>query len=310
MTNEEKTKCHVIIHATSAAAGGIGFGLAQIPTSDAVPLSGIQVLMVVNLGLVFGKTITKPVALGMISAFMASVARRAASQGILGWIPGFGNLFNAGTAFTLTEAIGWYAANEFANDKELEERREAEQKKLEAEKKTVEAQTEASESAALPPDSQPKKERELTTNEMFAVISVFSILPVVICGIADLFIMSSLLRFISGIIISAALSFLLYVTCNRKDIPAHFKELVTYSNVIACILNGFYSLARWVYASDAVRSMLYDILAANESWIVKLRILYYLPGFNLGILVMALIWMLMYEPTRNLFFRVAKKHFN
>lgn len=35
------------------------------------------------------------------------------SQLLVGWIPGLGNMVNAGTALTLTEALGWKLAEEF-----------------------------------------------------------------------------------------------------------------------------------------------------------------------------------------------------
>lgn len=34
MTNEQRNKCHGIIHGASLAAAGAGAGLAQIPGSD------------------------------------------------------------------------------------------------------------------------------------------------------------------------------------------------------------------------------------------------------------------------------------
>ncbi len=38
----------------------------------------------------------------------------AASQVLVGWIPGIGNAVNASTAAALTEGIGWAMANEFS----------------------------------------------------------------------------------------------------------------------------------------------------------------------------------------------------
>ena len=41
MTDEENSKCHKIIHTAAVAAGGVGAGLAQLPGSDAVPITAI-----------------------------------------------------------------------------------------------------------------------------------------------------------------------------------------------------------------------------------------------------------------------------
>ena len=52
---------------------------------------------------------------------------------LLGWIPILGNDINAGTAFTVTEAIGWAIANDFAQslrELEREQARRAEQARL------------------------------------------------------------------------------------------------------------------------------------------------------------------------------------
>ena len=52
---------------------------------------------------------------GIIHTASAAAATigRTASQVLIGWIPGVGNIINATTAATLTEAIGWIMANEF-----------------------------------------------------------------------------------------------------------------------------------------------------------------------------------------------------
>ena len=44
---------------------------------------------------------------------MAAQIGRAASQVLIGWVPGVGNVVNAVTAASLTEAIGWIMAKEF-----------------------------------------------------------------------------------------------------------------------------------------------------------------------------------------------------
>ena len=48
----------------------------------------------------------------MASAIAGTVGRTTA-QVLVGWLPGVGNIINAVTAATLTEAVGWILAKEF-----------------------------------------------------------------------------------------------------------------------------------------------------------------------------------------------------
>jgi uncharacterized protein (DUF697 family) len=109
LTDDEQTKCHAIIHAATAACGGVGTGFAQIPLSDNLILAPIQIAMVTSLGAVFGVRLTEGAAKGIISSMSASIVGRGVSQVLVGWIPGLGNAINAATAAGLTEAIGWLA---------------------------------------------------------------------------------------------------------------------------------------------------------------------------------------------------------
>lgn len=115
MTDEEKKKCHAIIHAASVAAGGVGAGLAQIPGSDNAVIVPIQVTMTVSLGAVFGIKLDESAAKATLATATASMAGRAISQFLVGWIPGIGNALNAATAAGVTETIGWALAKDFAN---------------------------------------------------------------------------------------------------------------------------------------------------------------------------------------------------
>lgn len=115
MTSRESGLCNGIIHVASAATAGIGAGLAQIPISDNVIITPIQTMMAVSLGKVFGITLDRSgakVAVAVASAMAAQIGR-AASQVLIGWVPGVGNVVNAVTAASLTEAIGWIMAKEF-----------------------------------------------------------------------------------------------------------------------------------------------------------------------------------------------------
>ena len=116
MTEEEKSKCHGIIHSAAIAAGGIGAGLAQLPMADTVPITAIQIGMIVSLGTVFDRDITETVAQSILSGAVASIGGRAISQVLMGWLPGLGNIINAGTAAAITEAVGWYVAKTFTEE--------------------------------------------------------------------------------------------------------------------------------------------------------------------------------------------------
>ena len=119
MTTAQKIKCNLVIHSASVANGAIGGGLAQIPTADSVPMAGVQVTMVVSLGKVFRKKISKNLAEGIVLGFAAAYAGRAISQAAVGWIPGYGNIINLTTAAALTEAMGWFVAHRLAKGYEI-----------------------------------------------------------------------------------------------------------------------------------------------------------------------------------------------
>ncbi len=53
------------------------------------------------------------------STLDATTAGRTASQILIGWIPGWGNAFNAATAASLTEAVGWLAVEWFEKNRPL-----------------------------------------------------------------------------------------------------------------------------------------------------------------------------------------------
>lgn len=114
MTDGQRTKCHAIIHTASAAAAGVGAGLAQVPGSDNALLTPIQLTMTISLGKVFDINLSESAALAAIGSVAASTIGRTASQFLVGWIPGIGNAINATTAATLTESMGWLLADQFS----------------------------------------------------------------------------------------------------------------------------------------------------------------------------------------------------
>lgn len=115
MTNRETGLCNSIIHSASAAAAAIGGGLAQVPASDNLLITPIQLTMAVSLGKVFGITLDQSAAKAAVASAAAATVGRAASQFFIGWFPIVGNIINAATAASITEAIGWIMAKEFEN---------------------------------------------------------------------------------------------------------------------------------------------------------------------------------------------------
>ena len=112
MNFPEKVKCNVIIHSASVAAGAIGAATAQIPFADSIPLSGIQIAMIMSLGkAVFGIKLSKTAASAIIHACAASFVGRTVVKNTTGWIPVAGNVISASTASGLTEIMGWFVAN-------------------------------------------------------------------------------------------------------------------------------------------------------------------------------------------------------
>ena len=105
-----------IIHGAATAAAAAASGLAQAPGADNVVITPIQTAMIIAIGEVYDQKITKSAALAMLSSVSAGTAGRAASQFLIGWVPGLGNAVNASTAFAITEAIGW-SANDILSQK-------------------------------------------------------------------------------------------------------------------------------------------------------------------------------------------------
>lgn len=116
ITSDHQAQCHAIIHAASASAAGVGAGLAQIPSSDSIPITAIQTTMTIAPGKVFGLELTDSMARAAMASVTTTIVGRALSQFLVGWIPIAGNIINAGTAASVTEALGWALAEDFARE--------------------------------------------------------------------------------------------------------------------------------------------------------------------------------------------------
>ena len=117
MNESQKNKCDAIIYGSAVACAGIGAGLAQLPESDNVLIMPLQVGMIVSLGAVFDIELSESSAKASLATVTATMVGRGISQVLVGWVPVWGNVLNASTAFVVTQSIGWAMANDFASRK-------------------------------------------------------------------------------------------------------------------------------------------------------------------------------------------------
>jgi uncharacterized protein (DUF697 family) len=115
ISDEQKIKCHAIIHGASASTATVGAGLAQVPLSDTLVIVPIQLAMIISLGAVLDIELSKSSATAILGTVATSTIGRGVSQVLFGWIPGVGNAINASTAAAVTEAAGWAAVKYFEN---------------------------------------------------------------------------------------------------------------------------------------------------------------------------------------------------
>lgn len=109
MTDDQILKCNVAIHTASAAAGAESF--IPIPGVDAVPISATQITMIIALGKIFNQKVSESAAKAVIGATASTFVGRS----LVKLIPVAGWVASAAVAAGVTEAIGWTAAVDFAN---------------------------------------------------------------------------------------------------------------------------------------------------------------------------------------------------
>lgn len=113
LTNEQNANCHKIIHGASVSAAGVGGGLAQLPLSDNLVITPMQITMIIAIGSVLNIQLSQSAAVVILSTVVTGQIGRGISQMLIGWIPGVGNAINASTAAALTEAVGWATVKYF-----------------------------------------------------------------------------------------------------------------------------------------------------------------------------------------------------
>lgn len=109
MGPDQLTKCGTAIH--TAAAASAAAGAVPIPVMDAIPITAIQISMVIALGKVFDRKITESAAKGLVGAVAATFVGR----NLVKLIPIVGLGVSAAVASGVTEAVGWTIAVDMAN---------------------------------------------------------------------------------------------------------------------------------------------------------------------------------------------------
>lgn len=108
MNGDRLKKCNMAIHTASAAA--LAATAAPIPVADAIPITASRITMVIALGKIFDTAITESIAKSMVSAAASTFVGRS----LVKMIPVLGWGISAAVAASVTEAIGWTVAVDFA----------------------------------------------------------------------------------------------------------------------------------------------------------------------------------------------------
>ena len=109
MTDEQKSKCHAIIHGHAAASGA----------GNAIPVPGLDVAadiatlttMTMALGAVFGQNITADLAKNLVIAQIKKQMLARVTKSVVKLIPIFGWIAGPAMGIAMTEATGWEVAN-------------------------------------------------------------------------------------------------------------------------------------------------------------------------------------------------------
>ena len=114
MTDEQKTKCHAIIH-TCAAGAGAG-NLIPIPGTGLAADTVAITTMAMSLAAVFGGSLTEEAAKGMaIVAIRRTILKqpiRVLTKELSKFIPFLGQVLGPSISIAMLEAAGWSLAEE------------------------------------------------------------------------------------------------------------------------------------------------------------------------------------------------------
>ena len=120
MTDEQKKRCHEIIHAASISAAAVGAGAASVTVvgsfvslCDESAITPIQITMIVSLGKVFDVSLDKTTAASLLTGMVTAKVGRKVAGFFAGLVPGLGSVVNGGTAASITEGVVWAAVAYF-----------------------------------------------------------------------------------------------------------------------------------------------------------------------------------------------------
>ncbi|MDO4987553.1 MAG: hypothetical protein Q4E17_00775 [Synergistes sp.] len=122
MTDEQRRKCHGIIH--TAAAADAGGNIVPLPGSGIIADTATITTMAVALASVFGRDMSEGVAKGLASELVREVILKNpvkyTAKEVLKLIPGVGQLFAPTASAAIVELVGWNLANRFDAEARLE----------------------------------------------------------------------------------------------------------------------------------------------------------------------------------------------
>lgn len=104
---------------TAAASSASIIGAAPIPGSDIVPITGIQVGLMIRLAVLYDKPISKKRAKELTVATITGTVGRNVFRQLVKFIPGAGSIASAGVAGSMTLALGHAVKYIYENDLEL-----------------------------------------------------------------------------------------------------------------------------------------------------------------------------------------------
>ena len=115
MTNEERIRCHAIIHSAAAAAGG--GNAVPVPVLGLAADTAALVGMAIGLAAVFGQSIPESAAKAMaVDALKKTLLKqpvKVIAKELSKIVPFFGSVFAATVSVGLVEAAGWTLAGDF-----------------------------------------------------------------------------------------------------------------------------------------------------------------------------------------------------
>ncbi|MDZ5713476.1 YcjF family protein [Jeotgalibacillus haloalkalitolerans] len=104
----------------SAVASAAAVGASPIPGSDIVPITGIQVALMVKLATIYNKPLSKDRAKELIIATLAGNIGKSLFRQVIKVVPGAGSVAGAGVAGGLTLALGHGLKYAYENDIEVD----------------------------------------------------------------------------------------------------------------------------------------------------------------------------------------------